>query len=84
MATMQYKLRLEESTVQLLTTLAVRLGYPSGNAFAADCLEKYAETLAGLIEDLRARELDALREQQEQALGKASAPAKPQRARKAG
>ena len=83
MATMQYKLRLEEATVKRLTALAVRLGYPSGNAFAADCLEKYADTLAGLIEDLKTREADALREQQEQVSGKASAPAKPQRARKA-
>ena len=76
MAKMQYKIRIEESAAERLAEVAARLGYPSGNAFAADALTKYLDTLAGLIEDLQQREAEALREQQQQALGKVSAPAK--------
>lgn len=46
-------IRADEQLIDRLTKLGARLGYPSGNAFAADVLNEWAELLAEITAELK-------------------------------
>ena len=50
----QYKIRIEKQLIERLSHLGARCGYSSGNEFAAEALQQYAELLADLIEEQHA------------------------------
>ena len=61
--TQQYKLKIQRQLIDRLTRLGHDCGYSTGNAFAADALDQYAELLAELIKEQHAAQ-DALRRRQ--------------------
>jgi len=61
--TQQYKLKIQRQLIDRLTRLGRDCGYASGNAFAADALDQYAELLAELIREQNAAH-EALRRRQ--------------------
>lgn len=72
MAKSQYNVRMEEQLVDRLSKLAQRCGYQSGNEFAAEALDQYAELLADLMIE-QADQLKLIRvTQRERLLGKSS------------
>jgi len=73
----QYKLRIENQLIARLHELGTKCGYSSGNEFAADALDRFAETLAeAIIEEQKEMEryhknqrkqiLDSLRSERNQ------------------
>lgn len=64
--------RIDEELIDRLTTLGARLGYSSGNAFAAAALDRYAELLADLMTELHEDQSATLTRQRERLLGKTS------------
>ena len=65
----QYNLRITEDLIERLTKLGARCGYGSGNEFAAEVLDQYAELLADLLIEAR-NESKTFREQQRDRLVK--------------
>jgi predicted DNA-binding protein len=59
----QYNLRITEELIERLTKLGDRCGYGSGNEFAAEVLDQYAELLADLLIEQR-KEAKTFREKQ--------------------
>lgn len=51
--TKQWKLRVEEQLIDRLARLGARLGYKTGNEFAADALNEWAELLAEITAELQ-------------------------------
>jgi predicted DNA-binding protein len=66
----QWNIRVEDQLIDRLNTLASKAGYASGNEFAAEALDMWAETLADLMIKLREIERNAVRPQREQLLAK--------------
>lgn len=48
-----WNIRVEEQLIDRLGRLGERLGYPSGNTFAAHALDEWAETLAEMMAELK-------------------------------
>jgi len=63
----QYNLRITEELIERLTKLGDRCGYGSGNEFAAEALDQYAELLADLLLEQR-KESKSFREKQRERL----------------
>jgi predicted DNA-binding protein len=66
----QLNIRVEDQLIDRLNTLASKAGYASGNEFAAEALDMWAETLADLMIKLREIERNAVELQREQLLAK--------------
>ncbi len=67
----QWNIRVEDQLIDRLNTLAPKAGYASGNEFAAEALDMWAETLADLMIKLREIERkNAVKLQREQLLAK--------------
>ena len=66
----QLNIRVEYQLIDRLNTLAPKAGYASGNEFAAEALDTWAETLADLMIKLREIERNAVKHQREQLLAK--------------
>jgi hypothetical protein len=66
----QWNIRVEDQLIDRLNRLAPKAGFSSGNEFAAEALDVYAEMLADLIVELRKLEQDAIKTQREQMLAK--------------
>ena len=66
----QWNIRIEDQLIDRLNTLAPKAGYASGNEFAAEALDMWAETLVDLMIKLREVERDAVKLQREQLLAK--------------
>lgn len=66
-----WNIRVEDQLIDRCTRLGERLGYASGNAFAADALDQYAELLADLMAELRDDQDATIKRQRERLLGKA-------------
>jgi hypothetical protein len=66
----QWNIRVEDKLIDRLNTLAPKAGYASGNEFAAEALDMWAETLADLMIKLREIERNAVKPQREQLLAK--------------
>ena len=66
----QWNIRVEDQLIDRLNTLAPKAGYASGNEFAAEALDTWAETLADLMIKLREIEGNAVKPQREQLLAK--------------
>jgi len=67
----QWNIRIEDQLIDRLNTLAPKAGYASGNEFAAEALDMWAETLADLMIKLREIERkNAVKLQREQLLAK--------------
>jgi len=66
----QWNIRVEDQLIDRLNRLAPKAGFTSGNEFAAEVLDVYAEILADLIVELRKIEQDAVRTQRQQMLDK--------------
>jgi hypothetical protein len=66
----QLNIRVEDQLIDRLNTLAPKAGYASGNEFAAEALDAWAETLADLMIKLREIERNAVKHQREQLLAK--------------
>jgi len=64
----QWNIRVEDQLIDRLNTLAPKAGYASGNEFAAEALDMWAETLADLMIKLRETERNAVEPQREQLL----------------
>jgi hypothetical protein len=67
-----WNIRVEDQLVDRCTRLGERLGYPSGNAFAAEALDQYAELLADLMAELRDDREATVKRQRERLLGKST------------
>jgi hypothetical protein len=65
-----WNILVEDQLIDRLNTLAPKAGYASGNEFAADALEIWAETLADLMIKFREIEQNAVKHQREQLLAK--------------
>ena len=66
----QWNMLVEDQLIDRLNTLAPKAGYASGNEFAAEALDTWAETLADLMIKLREIERNAVKLQREQLLAK--------------
>ena len=66
----QWNIRVEDQLIDRLNRLAPKAGFSSGNEFAAEALDIYAETLAELIVELRKIEQDAVKRQREKLLAR--------------
>jgi len=66
----QWNIRVEDQLIDRLNALAPKAGYASGNEFAAEALDTWAETLIDLMIKLREVERDAVKLQREQLLAK--------------
>ena len=66
----QWNIRIEDQLIDRLNKLAPKAGYASGNEFAAEALDIWAETLADLMIKLREIERNAVKIQREQLLAK--------------
>jgi hypothetical protein len=66
----QWNIRVEDQLIDRLNTLAPKVGYASGNEFAAEALDTWAETLVDLMIKLREIERNAVKLQREQLLAK--------------
>jgi hypothetical protein len=66
----QWNIRIEDQLIGQLNTLALKAGYASGDEFAAEALDMWAETLADLMIKLREIERNAVKLQREQLLAK--------------
>jgi hypothetical protein len=66
----QWNIRVEDQLIDRLNKLAPKAGYASGNEFAAEALDIWAETLADLMIRLREIELNAVKLQRDQLLAK--------------
>ena len=64
----QRNILVEDQLIDRLNTLAPKAGYASGNEFAAEALDTWAETLADLMIKLREIERNAVKLQREQLL----------------
>lgn len=69
----QYKLRVTEQLKERLEKLGARCGYASGNEFAAEALDQYAELLADLIQERHDQSKLLMKAQRERLLGAPSA-----------
>jgi len=69
--TQQYKIRIARQLIDRLTRLGRDCGYSSGNEFAADALDQYAELLAELVKQQRAAQEVVRRRQLEEVVQKA-------------
>jgi hypothetical protein len=67
-----WNVRVEDQLIERLTQLGARPGYPTGNAFAADAIDQYAELLADLMAELRDDQNATIKRQRERLLGKGS------------
>lgn len=67
----QFKLMVEPQLADRLTRLGAKLGYSSGNEFAVDALDIYAEALAKLMAELREDQRAKVKRQTEQLLREA-------------
>jgi hypothetical protein len=65
----QYNLRITEELIERLTKLGARCGYGSGNEFAAEALEQYAELLADLLIEHRKESKTFVEKQRERIVG---------------
>ena len=61
-------IRVEDQLIDRLNTLAPKAGYASGNEFAAEALDTWAETLADMMIKLREIEQNAFKLQRERLL----------------
>ena len=61
----QYNLRITEELIERLTQLGARCGYGSGNEFAAEVLDQYAELLADLLIEQRKESKTFIEKQRE-------------------
>ena len=66
----QWNIRVEDQLIDRLNTLAPKAGYASGNEFAAEALDMWAETLADLMIKFQEIERNAVKLQREQLLAK--------------
>lgn len=66
----QWNILVEDQLIERLNTLAPKAGYASGNEFAAEALDIWAEALANLMIRLREVERNAVKLQREQLLAK--------------
>jgi hypothetical protein len=66
----QWIIRVEDQLIDQLNTLAPNAGYASGNEFAAEALDIWAETLADLMIKFQEIERNAVKHQREQLLAK--------------
>jgi quinolinate synthase len=66
----QWNIRVEDQLIDRLNTLAPKAGYTSGNEFAAEALNMWAETLADIMIKLREIERNAVKLQREQLFAK--------------
>jgi hypothetical protein len=64
----QWNIRVEAQLIDRLNKLAPKAGYASGDEFAAEALDMWAETLANLMIKLREIEQNAVKLQREQLL----------------
>src|SRR5262245_55251228 len=64
----QWNIRVEDQLIDRLNTLAPKAGYASGNEFAAEALDTWAETLADLMIKLREIEQNSVKLQRKQLL----------------
>jgi len=64
----QWNILVEDQLIYRLNTLAPKVGYASGNEFAAEALDIWAETLADLMIKHREIERNAVKHQREQLL----------------
>jgi quinolinate synthase len=64
----QWNVRVEDQLIDRLNKLAPKAGFASGNEFAAEALDIWAETLADLMIKLRESERNAVKLQREQLL----------------
>lgn len=67
----QFKLMVEPQLADRLTRLGAKLGYSSGNEFAVDALDIYAEALAKLMAELREDQRAKVKRQTDQLLREA-------------
>ena len=65
-----WNIRVEGQLIDRLNTLAPKAGFASGDEFAAEALDMWAETLADLMIKLREIERNAVKLQREQLLTK--------------
>jgi len=65
-----WNILVEDQLIDRLNTLAPKAGYPSGNEFAAEALDIWAETLVDLMIKFREIERNAVKHQREQLLAK--------------
>src|SRR5262245_157439 len=68
----QWNIRVEPQLIDRLNRLAPKAGYTSGNEFAIEALDLYAEVLVDLINELRTVEKMTIQRQREQLLAKLS------------
>jgi hypothetical protein len=66
----QWGIRVEDQLIDRLGRLAPKAGYSSGNEFAADALDIYAETLCDLIIELKKVERQTVASQRERLIAK--------------
>jgi len=66
----QWNIRVEDQLIDRLNRLAPKAGFSSGNEFAAEALNVFAETLADFMVELRKVEAGAVRRQREEVLAK--------------
>jgi len=66
----QWNIRVEDQLIDRLNKLAQKAGYASGNEFAAEALDMWAETLADLMIKLREIERNSVKLHREQLLAK--------------
>lgn len=65
----QWKLRVTDELIDRLTRLGKPLGYQSGNEFAADVLDEWAELLAEITRDLHKDRAESKARIRERVLG---------------
>ena len=66
----QWNIRVEDQLIDRLNRLAPKAGFSSGNEFAADALNLFAEALADFMIEIRKIERDTVDRQREQLLAK--------------
>ena len=66
----QWNIRVQDQLIDRLNTLAPKAGYASGDEFAAEALDTWAETLADMMIKLREIERNSVKLQREQLLAK--------------
>ena len=68
----QWNIRIEPQLIDRLNGLAPKAGYTSGNEFAAEALDLYAEVLCDLVNELRMIEKTTIQRQRKDLLAKLS------------
>jgi len=66
----QWNIRVEDQLIDRLNRLAPKAGFSSGNEFAAEALNVFAETLADFMVELRKIEQGAVLRQREELLAR--------------